>query len=162
MGKLIDLTGNEYGMLTVHTSNGTNRRGDAMWLCDCVCGNQVSVRGSSLRAGHTSSCGCVQRQVAKELLTTHGLSSHPLYGTWYGMKQRCNNPEAISYKYYGGRGIQVCERWMLSLPNFIQDMGEKPSPEMSIDRMNNNAGYYPENCRWATPIEQLTNRGEQS
>ena len=83
---------------------------------------------------------------------------HPLYGTWSAMKRRTSNPNAWDYKYYGGRGIKVCERWRESFEAFVEDMGEKPSPKHSIDRMDNDGIYEPSNCRWATPSQQLINR----
>lgn len=88
---------------------------------------------------------------------THGLRYHSLYGTWIMMKHRCNNPNNIAYEYYGGRGISVCERWLHSFENFLEDMGEKPSAEHTLDRIDNNKGYSPNNCKWSTKSEQIIN-----
>lgn len=93
--------------------------------------------------------------------TQPSLSRHPLYRTWLGMKRRCNNPNAVDYSYYGGRGIKVCNRWLESFENFLIDMGEKPDKKLSLDRVDNDGNYEPRNCRWATHSEQMLNRRDR-
>lgn len=156
MPKLKDLSGQMYGRLTVIRRIIINDKPRTYWSCTCSCGNTVVVWGDSLRKGTTRSCGCFMRERAVETNTTHGLKDHPLYQMWNGMKQRCSNPRNPKYKNYGGRGIQVCDRW-LDFSNFIEDMGEAPQG-MSINRINNDGNYEPSNCQWATPKEQSNNQ----
>ena len=125
-------------------------------LCECGCGEYVP----SPRAKFIGSHGI--RKWYKGKLALHKLpSGEPTlaYRTWHSMKQRCNNPKDQAYTYYGGRGIKVCDRWNDSFINFLEDMGERP-PKTSIDRIDNDKGYYPENCRWATKKQQYGNRSK--
>jgi hypothetical protein len=115
--------------------------------------------------GNTRSCGCLQREVvalaAPAHLRTHGFTKHPLYRTWKGMHERCSNPKLKAWPLYGGRGVCVCARWSgpFGFPNFLEDMGDKPTPKHSIDRYPDPYGNYePSNCRWATPKEQNDNQ----
>lgn len=123
----------------------------ARWECLCDCGNVVTVRGGPLRGGHTRSCGCKNA-------TTHGMSKTSLYRNWSDMKRRCLDPKNKAYSYYGGRGITVCSPWRRSFEEFYRDVGDKPGPEYTLDRIDSDGNYEPNNIRWATPQEQRDNK----
>ena len=127
-----------------------------MWVCKCDCGTIRKVQGSNLRASLSRSCGCISEEANRKRLATHGMGSTNIYKIWKGMKSRCYNPNNDSYKYYGGRGIKVCNRWFESFENFLADMG-MPAEEMSIDRIDGDGDYDPSNCKWATHKEQMRN-----
>ncbi len=160
--KLIDLTGKRFGRLTVKRRFiFKNRFGHFKWICRCDCGATVRSFGSRLTTGHTQSCGCLRRDVATRNATRHGLCETVEYACWRNMHARCYNPKARGFHNYGGRGIRVCARWHgipKGLRNFVRDMGEKPSPKLTIERKNNEVGYRPSNCKWATMSENLRNR----
>ncbi len=169
--KRIELTGQVFGRLTVvKETSPTYRLGGLdkirnkrypsrtrMWICVCECGTEIVRKQSDLTSGHTSSCGCLHTDMLKKRLTKHGNRANPAYTVWKGIRNRCNNSNEPAYKYYGGRGITVCERWD-SFALFLQDMDERPSLEHSIDRIDTNGNYEPTNCRWATMEEQGDNK----
>lgn len=152
MGVLANLKGKIYGRLTVIHRAESSKNGHAKWFCRCECGNDTVVFASNLKREHTTSCGCVN----DEVITKHAMQGTPEYHTWKGMIQRCANPNASRYKDYGGRGITVCEEW-LSFEKFYADMGDRPTGT-SLDRIDNNSGYYKDNCRWATQSIQNSNK----
>ena len=162
----IDISGQKFGRLTVLG----RAEGQCRWLCKCQCGNPTVTRSNNLRSGGTRSCGCLQREVARLVgMTTfdanrgtkfvhgHSAKRSRTYQSWRMMRQRCNNPKADNYYYYGGRGITVCTRWD-SFENFLADMGERPDG-LTLDRYPDfNGNYEAGNCRWVTSKQQAANR----
>ena len=149
--KRIDLTGKRFGRLVVSFWCGKNKWGHVRWLCKCDCGSKILVTSSHLSSGNTKSCGCL----LKDFKVTHGMTSSDTYTTWEKMKGRCKNPNDDRYKDYGGRGIEVCEKWD-KFEGFLEDMGERPAGT-TIDRVDNDGNYEKKNCIWATPKEQGRN-----
>lgn len=149
--------GNVYGLLTV-VALSRKRNGRTAFTCKCTCGSLLDVIVSSLRNGNTKSCGCYQKEKASVAKSTHKKSNSPEYQTWCNIKRRCYNDKNIDFHNYGGRGIEVCERWLNSFENFYYDMGERPSNEHSIERVRVNGNYEPNNCIWATIDIQSHNR----
>ncbi len=127
-----------------------------MLQCRCACGNNRKVSASNLRSGHTKSCGCFRREDSTARATIHGKTGTGAFRSWIAIRQRCVNPNTKAFKYYGARGITVCERWR-SFANFLEDMGERPE-SFSLDRIDNDKGYEPGNCRWASTTTQTRNR----
>jgi len=151
-----DLTGQRFGRLTAIRRDGRIRQLCA-WICRCDCGNEVRTNTNTLRCGHTRSCGCLKRERTGDMSRTHGRSQTPLYRVWRAMVTRCTNANAIGYLAYGAKGIRVSDRWR-SFENFLADMGERPSPRHSLDRIDPLGHYEPGNVRWATTVEQARNK----
>jgi hypothetical protein len=157
----MDVTGQTFGRLIAlkRLSNYSK----SVWLCRCECGRTKKVALRHLSAGKIKSCGCLQQELyangRANFRHGHWKNSKPTpeHNTWVRMRQRCYNENHDNYRYYGGRGITVCERWQSSFENFFADMGPRPSPAHSIDRINNDGNYEPGNCRWATRSEQMKN-----
>lgn len=159
--RALNLAGMTFGRLTVVRLDPVKdvRR---YWLCRCRCGKEVLVRPTNLVHGKTQSCGCLGADLLATRNTTHGAYTSLEHRVWQAMKARCYNPKHKSFARYGGRGIQVCDRWRLSFAAFRSDMGPRPSPRHSIDRLDNQGNYEPHNCRWATPLQQQENRKSNS
>ena len=163
--RALDLREHRFGRLTVVSREGANAAGKVQWHCVCDCGRVTLSSTSNLRSGISASCGCIGRAKAadraRQRSTKHGHSARgrlsPTYISWAAMWGSCTHPSVNSFKDYGGRGITVCERWE-NFENFLADMGSRPSPKHSIDRINNDGNYEPGNCRWATLKEQAANK----
>lgn len=150
-----DLTGMVFGSLTALMYAGSNKHGQATWVCDCACGKRKTIVAQSLLNGDSTTCGMAGHRGPTNYV--HGMKGAPIYGVWNSMKNRCSNPKIASFKSYGGRGIKVCERWQ-KFENFYADMGDRPSDNHSIERRNNNSDYSPENCYWADKATQAKNK----
>lgn len=158
-----DITGERFSRLTVvRCVRIARKRSDppTMFECVCDCGKTTIVRISSLVTGHTKSCGCLQVEAAiaqGKKNRRHGMVGTRIYNIWWAMRKRCTNPKAINYANYGGRGINICDRWS-NFDNFMADMGLPPTENHSIDRIDSDGNYEPNNCQWSTPIDQANNQ----
>jgi hypothetical protein len=149
--------GDKFGRWTV-VGESSRRTHGREWLCICECGAEKSVQQVRLNWGRSKSCGCWANELVSKANRTHGDAHSPEHEAWSQMIARCTNPNSRSYKNYGGRGIEVCSEWMASYESFLRDMGRRPHPKMSIDRIDNDNGYFPGNVRWATWKQQERNK----
>ncbi len=161
MTKIIDISGMRFGRLVVE-SYQRSKNGHTFWKCRCDCGATTTVTKCAMVSKRTSSCGCFQRDQREKACTIHGEAARgkrtPEHRAWAAMKSRCLHKSCKAYEYYGGRGITVCRRWLNSFVNFISDMGRKPNPSLTLERINNDGHYEPSNCKWATRRDQSLNR----
>lgn len=165
MSKALDLTGKVFGRLLVLNREGNNKNQQSIWLCKCECGNLKSIHGSSIKNGETKSCGCLQKEALRERSLTHGgtigRTCSKTYNTYRGMKSRCYREKDTRFYSYGAKGIKVCDRWLESFENFLEDMGERPEG-LTIERKDPTKNYEPSNCIWGDITEQNFNIGIKS
>lgn len=154
--RALDLSGHRFGRLVVYRRITGARSGRVTWECACDCGATANATTGDLRSGNTASCGCLRREVAAARVRTHGMTETPAYRAWTNMIIRTSRTSGPSWRTYGARGIGVCERWR-TFEAFYADMGDPP-PSYSLDRIDNDRGYEPGNCRWADDLTQGQNR----
>lgn len=159
MTKPIDVVGQKFGRyLVIAKSDKRSKAMKQMVLCRCDCGTERVVVVGNLRSGLSTSCGCWKDEKTSERRKKHGFSKTTMYHRYQGMIRRCYDPLHKEFHNYGGRGIKVCDKWLESVENYIDDMGLPPFKTAQIDRINNDLGYFKDNCRWATPQENTNNR----
>lgn len=157
MGKKIDRVGQRFGRLTVVEESEVKTNNKIHWVCECDCGNRITIPSGAFVTGNTKSCGCYKKDKFKEVITKHGLRNHPMYRSWANMKQRCNNKKCEFYRHYGGRGIVYDPRWEEFI-NFYEDMVEGYEENLELDRINVNGNYNKRNCRWTTRSVNCNNQ----
>lgn len=167
MPAFIDLAGRRFGYLVAKKRIGTAKDGQAEWFCVCDCGQEIIVKAGNLRSGHTSSCGCFNKRRISETMATHRQSHRRLYNVWTSIKARCYNQNCKFFKHYGGRGISMCKEWKddyQSFHDWAMASGydvNAPKWQCTIDRINVNGDYRPENCRWVDMKTQRHNRRDK-
>lgn len=157
----MNLEGKRFGRLTAIRPMDSLNNSRTKWECRCVCGNVCHPTANCLKRNNSKSCGCVRRETMKkvgESRKTHGGFGSITYSSWSAMKSRCYNKKATGYENYGGRGIRVCIRWLSSYEAFLEDMGERPDTNHTLDRTDTNGDYGPSNCKWSTKTEQNQNK----
>ena len=159
MGSFQDLSGQKFGKLTAIKVVDKTTRFESVWLCKCDCGNLTKVPCTRLKSGKTKSCGSYNVERLKNRSNCHGKTKTRVYTIWGKMKSRCTQKNSPAYKRYGGRGITVCDEWSKNFMNFYNwSMANGYQDNLTIDRIDNDKGYYPDNCRWVTMKEQQNNR----
>lgn len=152
-----DITGFRSGFLTAISYAGSDGK-KSLWTVRCDCGKTIIMPASELKKGKQKSCGCMRNALISKSRSTHTMSGAPIWAVWHSMKQRCENPTAQAWRNYGGRGIKVCERWSKSFDDFYSDMGSAYKKGLTLDRIDVNGDYTPENCRWTTMKNQARNK----